>query len=166
MPNTRLAVGSRRAEAPYLADLRAERVLPPFYPAAGTQPTLPWRPAPELAPARKPVDPSLYYLAESTTATIVEVLNGRRSSSQLRAKFVPSVVHLIDHLRKTKAAKGLRIRSVHAQLPARGALEVWANLREDEHSIAVSMRLVQHSDTWVCTKLEIGTKSGLVLRSQ
>jgi hypothetical protein len=84
---------------------------------------------------------------------VVEVLGGRRPPVQLEEWFSASLRESIARLRRSEYG-GLRVRSVHFQLPDPAALEIAAHLRLGKGSRALALRMAKVNGCWRCTHLD------------
>ncbi len=150
----------------YLRGPQTRRVLPPIPLAAGpAQPTLPNDDGPPAPSYEQPVDIESRRMAAIIAIAAVEALSGLRPTSQLRSKFVPSVVHLVEHLRQTSPVERLHIHSLRVQSPTEGVIEVAIHLRGATQSHAIALRAVRRPTGWMCTKLELSLRPNHILRA-
>ncbi len=131
----------------------------------GAQPTLPWTVAPEVVINDAPIDPGLHQLAASLTSALIEVVSGQRSSVQLERWVEPELLNLLDHLRRARRSKDLRLHSMRVQAPHAEALEVSAHLRQHDGSRAAALRITRRRGQWVVTHLSIALRPDVIHRA-
>lgn len=137
-------------------------LLEPVHLEADLQPALPWVTVPEVIPPDDPVDPDLRQLASALMSALVEVLSGQRSPLQLERWVEPEVLNLVEHLRRSRRAQGLTLRSLRVQAPHADALEVSAHLRQGAVSRAAALRVSRRRDQWIATHLSIALRPHVV----
>ena len=143
----------------------AERVFAPPQPTADAQPMLPWRLAPRVTGDPDSIDSATRKRATAITVIAIEALAGLRPLSQLERCFAPSLFHLMSHLRQSRQAVGLRVRSIRLQTPCPNVIEVSVHLRQRKRSYAAALRLIQRRTGWTCTKFEIALQPDKVMRA-
>ena len=128
----------------------------------------PWLPAP-IAVSWSPPDPPVWDepgpLRDRLcrlVAQVLEVLDNRRPTAQLRAVLDAPVYHsLCTRIRQSGQTIRLhRLRTLHTCQPVPGIIELCAtvlvsapNTRRDK-VIALAARLEQHGNSWRCTVLQ------------
>ena len=101
----------------------------------------------------------LSQLAITIIAT-VEALAGQRPTPQLKGRVTASLLALISHVRAERLMAGAKLRSVRAQSPCQGVMEVSCHVRHQDRSHAIALRFEQRL-SWVCTRLEIALPIGV-----
>jgi len=134
--------------------------MPVPVPVPRAQPQAAQRPAP-YSPAQA--------AAQRFVGVCVEILNGHRPASHLRAVVAATELHLVaDQLvrRTTRVYLGrpgamaprpqrVRLRALHVSEPRDGVAEVVAVLEYGANHWAMSARLERRSDTWLCVLVQV-----------
>ena len=150
----RLAQASRPPALPFLE---------PASFAGDIQPVLPWTVVPEVVVGEEdPVEPELRQLAAALMAALVEVLSGQRSAEQLERWVEPDLLSLVEHLRRARRGRGLKLRSIRVQAPHSEAIEVSAHLQLGQGSRAAALRISRRRGRWVATHLAIALRPEVV----
>jgi len=151
-------------------------------PPRPAQPTLDLRPATEPVVLAEPADlaepaapglPDARPWAVALATTVVEVVAGRRPSSQLSRWLSADVLaDLPRTLPNRPAQAALRagapggaggLQSVRLQYPAPGVVEVGVHARFGPRSLALAIRLEAHRARWLCTALELAPCDAIVM---
>jgi hypothetical protein len=107
--------------------------------------------------------------AQRFVGVCVEILNGHRPASHLRAVVASTELHLVaDQLvrRTTRVYLGrpgatsprpqrVRLRALHVSEPRDGVAEVVAVLEYGANHWAMSARLERRSDNWLCVLVQV-----------
>lgn len=160
-----------------LADSRpmARRwTLPPDLRPDPAQPPLDLRPPDDALVLASPVDladrtavglPDARAWGRALAVTLLEVLTGRRPSSQLSRWLSEDVFTAL--LPRLPGRRALRrpavpsaLRSVRVQLPTSGVAEVGVHGVVGRRSVALAFRLEAQQDRWACTALDLGPLPG------
>lgn len=141
----------------------AHRLLEPVRVRSG-QPTLPWDEPAVLAEPEE-LEPEVRQLAATVVAAIVEAIAGRRSTTQLEAWVDAEPLSLLEHLRRSGAGDGLRLRSLRIQRPSPTTLEVAVHLRHGGASRAAAFRFSRQEDRWLVTRVELALRPDVIHRS-
>lgn len=141
----------------------ARRLLEPLTVPDG-QPTLPWA-SPAVVTEPEQLDPKLRQFATAVVTAIVEALAGRRPLAQLEAWVEPEPLALLEHLRRSGATNGLRLRSVRLQQPSGKALEVMAHLRHAGASRAAAFRFGRIGERWAVCRIELSLRPDVISRA-
>jgi len=138
------------------------------------QPTLDLRPAEEPVVLASPADladrtapglPDARAWGVALATTLLEVVAGRRPSSQLGRWLAADVLTDLPRVLPDRAAQAAlraaapdgsaRLQSVRLQYPRTGAAEVGVHARFGRRSLAMALRLEAHQARWLCTALQL-----------
>lgn len=141
--------------------------------AVPAQPPLDLRPPDDPLVLAPPVDladrtavglPDARAWGRALAVTLLEVLTGRRPSSQLSRWLAEDVLtglapRLPGRRVPRTPAPPSALRSLRVQLPATGVAEVAVHGLLGRRSVALAFRLEACQDRWACTALELGPLS-------
>lgn len=143
----------------------ARRVVRHLSLVGGTeQPTLPLRSRTPVPPDDQAVPPDVERAARAVTVVVAEVLSGRRPVGQVESFADGPVLATIVQLTRSGLARGLALRSVRVQGPARGAAEVSFHLGDAVRSRAGALRVERGPGGWRCVALEVALAPDRVSR--
>jgi hypothetical protein len=134
------------------------------------QPALDLRPATDPLVVASPVDvtdrtavglPDARAWSVALAVTLLEVLTGRRPSSQLSRWLTQEVLdglggRLPRRRGSAPPAAPVALQSVRVQYPRTGVAEVSVHGRIGDRSLAMALRLEAQRTRWLCTALELG----------
>jgi len=127
---------------------------PPLTVAVG-QPELPLPGVRPSTAVESPLDPRTRAIVASLVAALVETISGRRPAHHLGEWVSAEVMTLLEQLARTHRGAGITLRSIRAQTPRPGVVEVAAHLAQDGRSRAAAIHLVRRHHRWQAIGMSI-----------